>query len=518
MTQIRAFCAVLFLQLFCFTTGFSITPYATPETFTIQGKNWRIFQAENMSLKQVNQKTVFQQNEYNESGSSSIDLFLDFENKIESVPNYKVFYSNFERNRFQSANGGNSGKFYFSENYISLLPNPSSLFAPGTTPGSFTIEFWLYPYKNYDNQYVIKYIGNNLSDEQDKNTYGYFIAVKNNRLVYQFENFFWSAKDSTKSLDSIEVSEEEALKLYRWEHHAITFDILRGQLTTYRNGVEQEIKWITANGKPNAPIYQPRIEDELSTPLLIGKNALFSLDNLKISKTALHHFYLKRFVNTNSFIITDVYKISENRITLKKINVSFNRPEYSYIKIGYRISDHYFTPDNDELKWVYVQNNLDSFPADYDKGKYIQYKILAYPYEDMNQDITIQSIQLEYNRDTVPYIPFITRLVPQDGMAQVNWVPTPEDDIAGYEIYYGNRSEDYVSSDAEEGKSPIYIPVSDTGRLTPMSFTLHGLVNEKPYFVAVRAVDKNGQKSPYSKEMYVRPSTVYNDKRYSIDR
>ena len=494
---------------------FSLQPYLSTESMVIEGNNWKIYQSVNMSLKKINNKLVFKLNENIDESQPNLDLYLDFEAPLKNIPSYKVMYANYDQNRYQYVNGNYSAKFYVSDNYISLLPLPTSIFAPGNIPGSFTIEFWLYLYKNYDNQYVIKYIGNNLSDEKDKNIYGFSIFTKNSRLIYQFNNIFFP---ENKEPISIEIKESENLQLYKWEHHAVSFNNLDGKISTYKNGVEQEVKWVTANGKPLSPIFNPLIKNELSTPLIIGQNALFSLDNLKITKDAIDKFYLKKYKNTNSSILTDIYKFSNNISTLKKISFNFDMPDYSFIKFAYRISDHYFLPDDNQIKWVYVQNNIESFPAEFQSGRYIQFKMEAYPYEEMDKEITIQSIKADYTVDNNPYPPVIQNIVPLDEKVQISWTPSPEDDIAGYEIYYGSRTEDYISDDAAEGKSPIFVPATQIGRISTMNYTISGLVNERPYFLSIRSVDKNGHRSTYSKEVYVRPSTVYNDNKYSIGR
>ena len=105
-----------------------------------------------------------------------------------------------------------------------------------------------------------------------------------------------------------------------------------------------------------------------------------------------------------------------------------------------------------------------------------------------------------------------------DGKILMSWIPSPEDDIAGYEIYYGNRIGDYICDEAAEGKSPIFVPADEPGRINQMSYMLTGLVNEKPYFISVRSVDRNGNRSQYSKEIYARPSTIFNDNKYSVGR
>ncbi len=494
---------------------FPLKSYLPVDSMTIEGNQWKIYKSGNFIQKVVNHNPVYILKENIEEKPSLLDLYLDFENPLKNIPNYKVIYSNYEQNKYQYVNGNYSGKFYFSDHYLSLLPHSTSIFAPGSIPGSFTIEFWLYLYKNYDNQFIIKYIGNNLSDERDKNIYGISIFTHDNRIIYRFDNIFWS---ENKEAYTIEIKDDESFELNKWEHHAVSFNILDGKMATFKNGLEQEVKWITSNGKILSPIFNPLIKDELSTPILIGQNAFFSIDNLKIKKDFTEQYYLKRYVNKDSIILTDIYKIAENRVTLKKLSFGYSLPEYSYIKMAYRISDHYFLPDSDDIKWIYFQNNIDTFPEEFQRGKFIQFKINAFPYEEMDKEILINSIKLDYVVDKDPYEPVIDEVDPMDEMIKIIWVPSPEDSVAGYEIYYGNRKEDYICDDAAEGKSPIFITNIQPGTLNRMSIVLSGLKNEKPYFIAIRTVDRVGNHSQFSREFYARPSSIYNDKKYSINR
>jgi len=494
---------------------FSLKPFTTVKTMVLEGENIKIYKGEEMVMRRVNQKEVFQIEGVDDVKSEDRDLFIDFNSQIQHSENYRVIYSNFELNKYQKIGWGFSGKFYFSDNYISLLPLSTSLFAPGNITGSFSIDFWLYVYKNYDNQYIIKYIGNNLSDEKDKNVYGFSIFIRNNQLHYRFDNFFWNEKNESFS---IEIKEDEGIALNNWEHHGLTFNIKNGRIATYKNGIEQEIKWATREGKPLSAILIPKINENLSSPVLIGKGGFFSIDNLNIEKIFKPKFNLRKYKREEYQLITDTYHFSDNFAFLKRISFDVDVPQFSFAKFAYRISDSYFLPDNSDIRWVYMQNNAENFPEDYNLGKYIQFKVTVYPYEEEKEDFNLRSIRLDYIVDNSPDVPAVTRVIPLDKKIEITWVPSPEDDISGYEIYYGNRMGDYVCSDAQEGKSPIFVPVQETGRLTPITFTVTGLVNEKPYFISLRTVDKRGHRSIFSKEFYARPSSIYSEKKYSVGR
>ncbi len=509
----KKFCFIVwFLLITSFL--FSFRRFDTYNTFELKGSNWPIYISDGISFKKdENGKTFIGLIENPDYDYFSTDLFIDFEKSVLNLENYRTLYNSFILYRDEKFNGVYSGKFTFSDSCIKLLPYKPSIFYPGNYVGSFTIDFWLYPFKNYDKQYVIYYLADDINIENNKK-YGFVIYLDKGKLKYKFFHFFYDYQKKDV-LEEVELEEELNLILYKWEHHAISFDSRNGKMVIYRNGVEEKVIWITGNSKNGGKVYYPYVNEMVNSPLVIGKNSFFLIDNLRISKKFMSNFSLFPVNRKESFLITKVFKLSDNIFNIKDIKIDLKRDNYTFIKFGYRISDDIFAPDNKNIPWVYV--NLENFniPQEYAKGKYIQFKLTIYP-EVSENDIKIYSLSLNYNIDETPYVPQIVKAIPGDEVVEIYFIPSPEDDIVGYEIYYGNESKNYISKDALEGASPIFVKKQSEG-LQYHKATLT-LKNEKSYFISVRAVDKNGHKSPYSKEVYVRPSSIYSKNNFSIDR
>ncbi len=505
---------IILVSLFIFCLqSWSQQKYEIVKEMIIENDSWKIFHTANLAKKKYKGKWVYELKEQQYSDPQNSDLYLDFEGKMENLDNYRVIHSDYEKNTHIYQSGSKSAKFYFSQHYVSLLPQRTSIFSPGSVPGSFTIEFWLYLYQPFDYQYVLDYVGSNPTDTSDKNNYGMSIMVKDRKLQFQFENFFWNLEQEPFSWN---ISENERLNLHQWEHHAVSFNIMTGKLTTYKNGIEQEVQWVTKDSRILSPIFNPLIQEELSTPVIIGRNAFFSLDDLKISRSSLDDFYLHKFVNEPASLETKIYKISGNMSRLKKLDFDIEAPQYAFVKLAYRVSDEYFLPDDDSLSWVYVQNGVTRFPELQSQGKYIQYKVLAYPHPDSIGSIRIQGIHLQYHEDASPEAPVFLAARPSSHQVELSWIPTTEEDIIGYEIYYGNQHEQYICDHSAQGPSPVMVRYQQKGKLQAFNYTLKGLRNETPYFISIRSVDANGNRSPFSREIYVRPSTVYNENGYSV--
>ncbi len=490
----------------------SIRRFDTDRIFELKGLNWPIFFYEGLEIKKdengryfigLSEKPIL----------NDIDLFIDFENNSISQENYKNIYSSFILYKENKYSGISSGKFTFSDSCVKLLPTADSIFYPGNDIGSFTIDFWLYPFKNYNRQYIIYYVGDDIETEENKK-YGLMIYIDNGKLKYKFLNFFYDYQKKNV-IEDVEISEEENIILYKWEHHAISFDSRIGKLIIYRNGIEDRVIWIKEGFKKSGKIYYPHVREKISTPLVIGKNGFFLIDNLRISKNFINNFNLSPINKNKAFLITKVLKISENIFKIKDIKLNTKKDDFAFIKVGYRISDNIFAPDNQNIPWIYVNLNNFNIPEDYMNGKYIQFKLEIYP-EVAEDDVKIYSLSLNYNTDETPYIPQIVKAIPGDETVEIYFIPSPEDDIEGYEIYYGNESKNYISKDALEGPSPIFVKKQAEG--LQYHKVLLTLSNEKPYFISIRAVDKRGHKSPFSKEVFVRPSSVYSKNNFSIDR
>lgn len=79
------------------------------------------------------------------------------------------------------------------------------------------------------------------------------------------------------------------------------------------------------------------------------------------------------------------------------------------------------------------------------------------------------------------------------GSLVISWSPNSENDLAGYRLYYGFQSRNYVYS-------------KDVGTRT--EWTLNNLDPQKKYFVALTAYDIAGNESGFSTEVSAFPDTV----------
>ena len=89
------------------------------------------------------------------------------------------------------------------------------------------------------------------------------------------------------------------------------------------------------------------------------------------------------------------------------------------------------------------------------------------------------------------------------------WDANTESDIAGYNIYYKTDSSNvaYNSTGANEGSSPIQIPVTSLSDPENPQFTIHGLNDTESYFFVITAYDTAGNESNFSNELSYTPTS-----------
>ena len=85
----------------------------------------------------------------------------------------------------------------------------------------------------------------------------------------------------------------------------------------------------------------------------------------------------------------------------------------------------------------------------------------------------------------------------------LQWDANTEPNLAGYRIYYkmDSSGEPYDGIEANEGTSPITVPLEDLDDPYNPQYTLTGLLDGTAYFFVVTAYNTGGLESGYSNEV-----------------
>jgi hypothetical protein len=85
-------------------------------------------------------------------------------------------------------------------------------------------------------------------------------------------------------------------------------------------------------------------------------------------------------------------------------------------------------------------------------------------------------------------IPFLLSIpTVEAAYLDIAWSPNMEPDLAGYRVYYGTSSEDYIG-------------FVDVGQVT--AFRLDDLIDDATYYIALTAYDAVGNESGFSDEVF----------------
>lgn len=159
---------------------------------------------------------------------------------------------------------------------------------------------------------------------------------------------------------------------------------------------------------------------------------------------------------------------------------------------GYTVRTHFYSEDDEELFSLLFDTGIVELEEPTDKIKKIVIKNTSYTIREI-REIGIWGFHIDDNDFTPPESPQITKVIPGDGRASVNWMKVSELDLHGYNIYVNG-----IKANTE------LIPRNDT------YYDLTGLENEKSHIITLTAVDYWGNESDPSDPVTVTPGVNFN--------
>ena len=404
---------------------------------------------------------------------------------------------------------GAAGFLYFG-NTVRIQPLPGSMFSAGEKLASFSIDFFLYPTSIHEGGIIFSWyapvVGKNVVYT------GIKAFFKNGRLQWLFENVF---SDSAGRMFDIILVEPASVRLREWHHHALSYDAVSGFLSIYYDGRESNLRWVTESGKEGSTLLRGRFSPYLAAPLTVGENFYGYIDELRISRGAVS--YQRGDYRESGEVRSEVLTLPSRGTRPVMFNWKSIEQSGTAVRVFYRQSDMYFTPDaeedttfpvesgvNDEFLeipgWIQVKNG-GPLPTDIGGGRYFQWKADLYGTLGLFSPL-LHELHVTLELDPPPSAPILLKAIPLDGGVRLLWVKNKESDIFEYRIYYGSSSGYYFGRGSDMGQSPV-----SAGNVSGLE--LRGLRNEEVYFFSITAVDDAGQESGFSEEMVARPSSVY---------
>ncbi|MDR1973032.1 MAG: hypothetical protein LBQ46_14055 [Treponema sp.] len=421
---------------------------------------------------------------------------------------------------------------------VIVAQDPQALFAPGSRPGDFSLEFWLYPLNMENGEQILSWTAS-----RPRAQGGYYFqhircsAVKN-RLRWSFGDFFTApGGEETRSV-TMEGISPVVPKL--WSHHLIRFDAETGLLEYLVNGSTEALSYLTTGGTEGGDVYTPVIG--LGGEFILGKGYTGLMDEFRI-----HDRYagrtgrefglegdLRKYPPAGGRLETRAFDLGPESGRVLRLEALGGRISLggASIRNAYAGRDRlsfddssavqFFmrTGDNPyrwtEADWQVVEAGIDLPPAF--QGRYVQLAASLYPSADGETSPYLEELRIVYQPNEAPRPPVRLTALGRDGAVELSWRNSEGEEADGYLVYYGNAAGEYFGHAALQGPSPI-----DAGKRSALR--IEGLENGTLYYFAVASYRVppagSGPRRPedrrvgeFSREVTARPLLAYTLGRY----
>ncbi len=430
------------------------------------------------------------------------DLLINFENPENPIAagNYTVIKNNLKLSD-QTILDKKAG---LSRNIggFSIKGNPGSLFGSEGLYGSFAIEFWLCPSIAENGETVFNW-------ETSKNV--------NNRLIYQIINgsftnghLEWTLSNifdtfGTSIPDDIVLKGTSTIIPDKWTYHVLSFDCETGILEYVVNGITEDLKYVTTNGREDGEVALVILGEP--SEVEICSEYTGTIDDIRILRRPYsppdyqsaevagkvgHVMYMP----SGGKFVTQPIMVSNGSV-LNCLTAEMSVPSQTAVCFYVRSGDNYYGWTEDYPVWKPVESGEE---IDGVAGLYFQVAAELFPDGGGDTSPSITTISLDFSELPEPLPPFIVKAEAGNGSVTVSWNYSVDDTAGGYYLYYGSRPGEYLGRFAVEGESPINV-----GNVT--SYTITGLDNGKIYYFAVAAWSVYDDRviGNLSKEVFARP-------------
>lgn len=439
------------------------------------------------------------------------DLLLNFESISNSdvTGNYEIVTDLSEITK-NAARGKGAGAFSDATKGISLSGQGSSIFGSSGLVGSFTIGFYLRPLTAESGEIVLMW--NSSRDIANYSLYQMVVVeVHNNRLLWNFTNFFDFNLDSSEyeflsnPNNEIILEGSSALIPKKWAYHQVSFDDNTGLFEYTVDGRVEDLCYVTKTGNERGEVCLPHLG--VPAMLEIAPSFTGSIDEFCISRSNKNlSKFDEKYHGEGGRFISEPFCLSDSGATVSMMEVLENVPSQTAVEYFIRSGEHCFDWTEDYPEWEAI--NPDEEVAI--QGKFFQ--VAADLYTDGGGQISpsVTEIKLVYSVQDPPLPPYQVKAVPKNGSVDLTWYSASgygNNKKVGYYIYYGEKSGEYLGTEALQGSSPIM--VTDFGSEAENSFTIDGLENGRIYYFAISSfpLDNPDLEGELSSEVFARPSS-----------
>jgi hypothetical protein len=396
-----------------------------------------------------------------------------------------------------------------------------ALFAPGRNMGDFTLEFWVYPLNMENGEQLLSWsaisapkgfsppAGGESPASPGLISQRIQCGVAKNRFRWTFEDFFF-APGAGESLD-LTLTSQSPVVPKTWSHHLIRFNAGTGFLEYLVNGNSEDIVYASSSGREGGEVYSPLVGEGGSFTL--GRRFSGMMDEFRIHNSSQVEPGLRRYPASGGWVESRTMDLgNSSRILSLEASGGSTGPgnsgtRYEYggkgdfrfaddsaVQFFLRAADNPYRWTDEDWRTVIPGADL----QDTLKGRYVQVAAVLYPSGDGEASPYLEEIRLLYQPGHPPRPPSQVMAAPSDGTVTLNWRSSPDQDTAGYLVYYGTARGEYFGDGAALGASPL-----DAGKRN--SLRIEGLRNGTVYYFAVAAYSLNSPpgSSPGEPERHV---------------
>ncbi|MCQ2583264.1 MAG: hypothetical protein MJ160_05095 [Treponema sp.] len=436
------------------------------------------------------------------------DLLINFENPANPIAagDYEIVKNNLKiSDKSIMAKGAGLSR---NTGGMSIHGKPGTFFGSQGVMGSFSIEFWLSPSIVENGEIILHW-------ETSKNVSGRLIyqllncTFNNGRVEWTLSNFF---DEFSNPYGDSEIVLKGSTKIIpdSWTYHALSYDCESGILEYLVNGITEDIKYVTTNGKETGAVYLAL----LGTPANVDFCTEYTgkIDDIRIlrrpysppdyqsAEVAGKTGRMLYRPNGGRFVTKPIVVSTGSR--LSKLEAEMNVPSQTEVSFFVRSGDNYFNWTSTYPEWKPVTSGEDLKNI---SGMYFQLACDIYPDGEGSVTPTLTQITLDFEELPLPLPPFTVKAAAGNGSVTLSWSYSVDNTAGGYYIYYGTRPGEYLGRVAVQGESPIKVGNTTT-------YTLTGLENGKIYYFAIATWSSLDDRivGPLSKEVFARPLSRLN--------
>ena len=393
---------------------------------------------------------------------------------------------------FEDAVFGKTSGLFYNVNSFLRFSYPKNFYQ------GLVVEFWLKPFTTEE--------GTLLSAEMlpfDKISRNFLIYLKKGKLCFRFENLFIDTANKEK-FKTIEFDSKEYIPTKEWSHNKITYNPAEGLLSYYLNGKLVVQVFATEDGTAHSPLMYLEVPEDWE--YILGKGYRGLLDNFFLSGDFKQQKELSVYNQGDSFIQTKVFRL-ETMLSIYDLELIQKKELSTYATLQYRASREPFAQYTPEEMLPWQDYNIEKAENPKITARYIQFRISLFSSSEGKISPSVAGIRIKYDLMDIPSIPLDLQAESSETKVRLQFRESSGKNIIGYKIYYGVKTNEYLSKDANEGASPIFIPLSSfikDSSFRTLSYYLTGLEYYKVYFIRVAAVNDEGLESLMSDETLIR--------------